>query len=155
MTAISHLPDFHAIFRALPGLYLLLNLKFEIIEVSDTYLHATMVKREAILGCNVFDAFPDNPNDLEATGVKNLLLSLSRVLQNKITDTMAVQKYDIRRPASEGGEFEVRYWSPINAPIFDAGGQLQYILHRVEDVTDFIQLKKNRSHTKKSGGRFA
>ena len=57
---------------------------------------------------------------------------------------MAVQKYDIRRPESEGGEFEERYWSPVNSPVLDEGGKILYIIHRVEDVTDFARLKQLR-----------
>lgn len=52
-----------------------------------------------------------------------------------------MQKYDIRRPASEQGDFEERYWSPVNYPVLDESGELIYIIHRVEDVTDFVHLK--------------
>jgi len=38
-------------------------------------------------------------------------------MQTKAPDAMAVQKYDIPRPASEGGGFEERYWSPFNSPV--------------------------------------
>jgi signal transduction histidine kinase len=53
---------------------------------------------------------------------------------------MAVQKYDIRRPASEGGGFEERYWSPVNSPVLGPDGEIAYIVHRVEDVTEFVRL---------------
>jgi hypothetical protein len=33
------------------------------VAVTDPYLHATMTKREVILGRGIFDVFPDNPND--------------------------------------------------------------------------------------------
>lgn len=49
---------------------------------------------------------------------------------------MAIQKYDIRRPASEGGGFEERYWSRVNAPVFGSDGRILLIVHRVEDVTE-------------------
>jgi PAS domain S-box-containing protein len=55
---------------------------------------------------------------------------------------MAVQKYDIRRPESEGGGFEERYWSPVNTPVFGDDGCVRHILHRVQDVTDFIRAKQ-------------
>lgn len=58
---------------------------------------------------------------------------------------MAVQKYDIRRPAEEGGEFEERWWSPSNTPVFDARGDIAYIIHRVEDVTEFMRLRQARA----------
>ncbi|HMC42840.1 MAG TPA: PAS domain S-box protein [Acidimicrobiales bacterium] len=57
-------------------------------------------------------------------------------------DTMAVQKYDIQRPESEGGEFEIRYWSPVNSPVLAPTKDLAYIIHRVEDVTEFVLVKQ-------------
>jgi signal transduction histidine kinase/DNA-binding response OmpR family regulator len=134
-------PDFQALFQSTPGLYLVLAPDFTITAVTDAYLHATMTKREDILGRGVFDVFPDNPNDPSATGVRNLRTSLQRVLQDKTSDAMAVQKYDIRKPESEGGGFEVRYWSPVNSPVLGPTGKVLYIIHRVEDVTEFIRLK--------------
>jgi PAS domain S-box-containing protein len=113
-----------------------------IVAVSDGYLRATMTRREDILGQYIFDVFPDNPGDPQATGVKNLRASLVRVLATRTTDTMAVQKYDVRRPASAGGGFEEKYWSPINSPVLDESGNIVFIIHRVEDVTDYIRLKE-------------
>lgn len=129
----------------MPDLYLILDRDFNIIEVSAAYLQATMVSRKQILGKNVFNAFPDNPNDPKATGVKNLYASFQRVLKNKSADTMAIQKYDIQRPIERGGGFEERYWSPINTPVLGPDQEVEYIIHRVEDVTEFIHLKKTGS----------
>lgn len=46
---------------------------------------------------------------------------------------MAVQRYDIR---DASGTFLERYWQPINTPIHDAHGELVFLLHHVEDVTE-------------------
>src|SRR5919198_5806350 len=86
-------PDFRALFEAAPGLYLVLDPDLRIVAASDSYLEATMTRREDILGRNIFDVFPDNPDDPAATGVANLRDSLERVRQRGLTDTMAVQKY--------------------------------------------------------------
>ena len=137
-------PDFQALFESAPGLYLVLDPDLRIVAVSDAYLRATMTEREAITGRGVFDVFPDNPDDPEATGVDNLRASLERARRDLVPDPMAVQKYDIRRPEAEGGGFEVRYWSPINTPVV-IGGQLAYIIHQVEDVTEFVRLLEQES----------
>jgi PAS domain S-box-containing protein len=140
-------PDFRALFEAAPGLYLVLTPDLLIAAVSDAYLRATMTRREAILGRPLFDVFPDNSDDPAATGVKNLRASLERVLAHRAPDAMPLQNYDPPaarapgRPAEEGGEYEERYWSPVNSPVLDDRGQLRYIIHRVEDVTDFVRLK--------------
>jgi light-regulated signal transduction histidine kinase (bacteriophytochrome) len=43
------------------------------------------------------------------------------------------------------GSFEERFWSPINIPLLDNEGQVSYIIHRVEDVTQFIRLKEDEA----------
>ena len=115
-------PDFQLLFQSAPNLYLVLTPSFNIIAVSDAYLRATLTKREEILCKGIFEVFPDNPEDPEATGVSNLRDSLERVVRYKVADTMAVQKYDIRKPDAEGGGFEERYWSPANSPVLGQEG---------------------------------
>ncbi|MBI2170191.1 MAG: response regulator [Actinobacteria bacterium] len=135
-------PDFRSLFESAPGLYLVLDPQLRIVAASDAYLAATMTRREEILGQGIFEVFPDNPDDPEATGEANLGASLRRVLDASESDAMAVQKYDIRRPDAEGGGFEERYWSPVNSPVLDDAGDVAYIIHRVEDVTEFVHLKE-------------
>jgi signal transduction histidine kinase/DNA-binding response OmpR family regulator len=144
MSVKQHPPlDFRALFESAPGLYLVLTPDLSIVAVSDAYLQATMTKREEILGRGLFDVFPDNPDDANATGTSNLRTSLARVLANRAPDAMALQKYDIRRPESEGGGFEERYWSPLNSPVL-VGRDVAYIIHRVEDATEFVRLTQQR-----------
>lgn len=148
-SSASPSPNFQLLFESAPGLYLVLTSVFDIVAVSNAYLRATMTEREKILGRNLFEIFPDNPDDPAANATRNLRESLQRVLINKTADTMAVQKYDIRKPESEGGGFEERHWSPVNTPVFDDKEEIAYIIHRVEDVTDFINLKKKGSEQSK------
>ena len=65
-------PDFRVLFEAAPGLYLILSTDFTIVGASDAYLAATMTRREEIVGRELFDVFPDNPDDPGATGTRNL-----------------------------------------------------------------------------------
>lgn len=134
--------DFRALFEAAPARYLVLTPTLHIAAVSNAYLQATKTHRETIVGLHLFDVFPDNPDDPSASGTSNLRASLERVIETGKPDTMAVQKYDIRKPEAEGGGFEVRYWSPVNSPVLDQQGRVTQIIHRVEDVTDFIRAKK-------------
>ncbi len=132
-------PDYKSLFQAVPGLYLVLSPELNIVAVSDAYLRATVTERQTIVGRPLFEVFPDNPDDPHATGTANLRASLKSVQQELRSDTMAVQKYDIALP--EGG-WEERFWSPVNFPVLDEQGKLRYIIHRVEDVTEFVRLKQ-------------
>jgi PAS domain S-box-containing protein len=126
------------LFDSLPGLFLILTSDLKIISASDAYLEATMTLRENLLGHDLFEVFPDNPEDLAADGTSNLRASFDRVRQTCAPDTMAIQKYDIRRP---DGEFEERYWSPINSPVLGQDHRIEYFIHRVVDVTEFVRKK--------------
>jgi PAS domain S-box-containing protein len=132
--------DFRLLFESSPDLYLVLNAKLEIVAVSNAYARATLTCRENILGKTMFQIFPDNPDDPTAEGQRNLRASLQRVLLSGKPDTMPVQKYDIPKP--DGLGFEERYWSPMNIPILGEDGRVAYVLHRAEDLTDFIRVKQ-------------
>jgi PAS domain S-box-containing protein len=131
--------DYQLLFRSIPGLYLVLTPDLVMVESSDARLHATMTRREEILGRHVFEVFTDDPDDPAATGVQNLRASLERVLQTRQPDVMAIQKYSLRRPGTDGGDFEERYWSPVNVPVLGPDGEIRYIIHRVEDITELLR----------------
>lgn len=134
--------DFRALFESAPALCLVLDPQLRIVAVSDAYLKATMTVRAEIMGRDIFEVFPDNPDDPHATGVANLRASLERALHQRVPDTMAVQQYDVARPDAGGGGFEVRYWSPRNTPVIGADGRVAYLIHQVEDVTEFVLLQQ-------------
>jgi PAS domain S-box-containing protein len=57
---------------------------------------------------------------------------------------MGVQKYDIPKAGSEGS-FEVKYWSSVNTPVFGADGAIKFIIHHIEDVTEFVLSRERAS----------
>ena len=138
-------PDFRVLFESAPESYLVVDPQLVIVAVSEAYLRNTMTRRADIIGKGIFEVFPDNPEDPEASGEANLRSSLDRVCRDLVADTMAVQRYDIRRPESAGGGFEVRYWSPLNSPVLGPLGRLAYIIHRVEDVTEYVRLRDHQT----------
>lgn len=134
--------DFKALFESSPSLKLVLDAGFKIIAVTDAYLRATMTERALIIGRGIFEVFPASLDNPGADSVKNLRASLERVLRTLKPDPMAVQRYDIRHPDLEGGQLSVRYWSPFNSPVLNPDGTLACIIHRVEDVTEFVMLEQ-------------
>lgn len=132
-------PLYLRLFEASPHPYLILcaDSRFTIVAVNDKYLEATGTQREAIVGHGLFEIFPDNPDDHAGSAVGDLRASLKRVLADKVADTMGVQKYDIPRQDGSGA-YALKYWSPVNTPVLDGAGQVEYVIHHVEDVTEFI-----------------
>ncbi|MDB5939187.1 MAG: domain S-box protein [Polaromonas sp.] len=138
--AASHY--YRSLFESAPGCYLVLTPHdYRIVGASDAYLEATMTTRAQLSGQSMFDMFPDDPAEPAADGARQLRASLERVRHSGLSDVMAVQRAPIRRPEAEGGGFEERFWSTVNSPIVGPGGELAYIIHRLEDVTEYLRIK--------------
>ncbi len=130
--------DFRLLFEEAPDILLVLlpdAPRFTMVAATRARYAATLTGPDS-LGKGLFEVFPDNPDEPGATGTTNLRESLNRVVATRAADSMAVQKYDIRRP---DGTFEARYWSPRNIPVLSEDGTLRFIIHRVEDVTELVR----------------
>lgn len=127
--------DYAAVYRQQPIPVLLLTPEFLIAGANDAYLRVTGRAREDLLGRDAFDAFPDNPSDPGATGVRNAIASLRRVLATGEPDHMEFQKYDVEVPGSPG-VYARRYWSVVNSPIVGPDGRVVLIAHQLEEITD-------------------
>ncbi|MBK3870317.1 response regulator [Pseudomonas stutzeri] len=139
--------NYQAIFEAVPNLHLILapDQDFTILAASDAQLRATNTRREESVGRPIFDVFRKNPDDPTEFGTGVLRDSLERVLRSRAPDRMAITRYDIPRPAAQGGGFELRYWRPLNVPVLDQRGEVLYIIHQVEDVTEEVQREHSDS----------
>ena len=116
------IPDFSAIFAALPGLYMVFDPDFKVVAASDAHLAATMKTRAEVIGRSVFAIYPESPADSEKGSSASLRASLERVVSKRVADVMPVLKYDIKRPESEGGGYVERYWTPTNTPMLGPDG---------------------------------
>lgn len=134
----------HQIIKSFPQPSLLLKANaphFTIEVVNEALLAVSQRKSENdLIGKGIFEAFPDNPNDSNATGVINLKTSLLNTIATGKVQEMPPQKYDIAVPHSN--QFETRYWQVKNTPILGDNNTVEYIVHTTEDITDKILLEK-------------
>ena len=128
--------NFEALFQASPNPYVLLDPSLTIAGMNDAYLQVTMRAREDLVGRNMFEAFPSDPN---SDGYRQLRGSFERVLQERVPDHLPLIQYDIPLPNGQG--FEERYWSATHTPLFNHDGQLKFILQHTVDVTELHRLR--------------
>jgi PAS domain S-box-containing protein len=123
-----------------PDCYLFLSPDLTILGATDAYLRATLTNRASLVGRNVFEAFPENPQDHSSDqGVSALHASLDRVRVTKKPDHMPMVQYDVPRPPNQGGGFAQKFWKAAHYPVLSRNGELLYIIHRTEDVTETVQ----------------
>ncbi|MBE1493924.1 GAF domain-containing protein [Amycolatopsis lexingtonensis] len=128
--------DFTAVFLAGPSPMAVLSPDLAFLAVNDAYLEVSGRGREELVGQDVFTAFPDNPDD--PRGARTLRASLERVLATGQRHVMPLQRYDVA-VAGQPGVVEQRFWSTVNGPVLDEDGSVRWILHRVEEVTHFLE----------------
>ena len=141
----SALSDFQRLFEALPDAVLAVHAdppQFTIAAASDSYLCATLTHRQGpsgIIGCPLFDVFPPSPHPDGYIGARNLRASFERVIKTAAPDTMEAQQFDIRGPS---GAWEERFWSPLNVPVVNRNGDVDFVIHEVMDVTELTRLDR-------------
>ncbi|MGI4885543.1 MAG: PAS domain-containing protein [Janthinobacterium lividum] len=131
MPAADLAADYQYLFHHLPDSYLLLAPDSTIRDNSDIHQQASLLPRAAVAGRNIFAAFPSAPESQ-----RTLHESQERVRQTLQTDAMPLLRYDLERPAAQGGGTEERYWQITHYPILAPDGALLHILQRATDVTE-------------------
>ena len=122
--------DYNALFRALPGSYLLLAPDGTVLDNSDQHVTDSLRSRDFAVGRNIFEAYPSAPESQ-----RDLDASHEQVRRTLRPDAMPLLRYDLERPAELGGGIEERYWQVTHYPLLHPDGTLQYILQIPQDVT--------------------
>jgi PAS domain S-box-containing protein len=117
--------------------------RYTIVAVTPQILTLTGLAKADLVGRGIFEAFPSNPADPADTGEANLRTSFHHVLQYKVPHQLPIQRYDV---AGGDGSFEERYWRAENRPVFGPDGEIAYIIHSTEDITD--QVKRDEREEK-------
>jgi PAS domain S-box-containing protein len=136
--------DFRLLFESAPGLFAVVlpdEPAFTIVAASEAYLQASRQSREQIIGRGLFEVFGGDDDPDHTVTLRNLRASFEQVLATGQPHSMPVQKYDLRRPGSD--ECDEHYWSPVNAPVLGARGEVELIIHRVEDVTESLKRRRD------------
>ena len=135
--------DFESLFEAAPGSYLVLDPDLVIVAVSDAYLRDTMTVRASILGRGLFEVFPDNPDDpgRPARGTCGRRWSGCGGIAFPTrwrcrSTTSAAPRPKVAPSRSGSGARSTRRSSRPT-------GELAYIIHSVEDVTEVVRLEQH------------
>ncbi|CAA9318005.1 MAG: probable regulatory protein [uncultured Nocardioidaceae bacterium] len=128
--------DFVKVFDDLPAPLLLLTPDLRIVHANKARLRATGTTLAEQVGRPLFEVFPPNPAEPGSDAMATLRDALQLAVRTGEPQTMAIQKYDIPRP---DGTYEERYWSPRNIPVKDESGRVALVVHRSDDITDYVR----------------
>ena len=134
MPAAEFPVDYHQLFRSLPDNFLLIapNADATIVDNTDSHVAVSLKTRDEAVGKPFFEAYP--AADEESAQV--IRESHEHVRRYREPHTMPLIRYDLERPAEQGGGLEEMYWEATHFPVLDAAGQLSFILQRTRNVTE-------------------
>jgi PAS domain-containing protein len=121
---------FQSMFEMTPIIGYVVARDWSVVAVTDLLLREIGRPRDAVVGRNVFEVFPDNPDDPGADGSTVMRASLERAFTTGEAEALPRQRYDAP-PIEPGGEFRERYWLPENVPVKGPDGAVAYVIHTV------------------------
>ena len=144
MAASPESLDFRALFEALPGAYLVLDLDHRIVAATDEYLVAVGgARREHLVSKSLFDLIPPGASAEALASFADLRASLQRVAATGEAETLSAQPYETRLSQRLGGGVRRGYLRVRNTALRDLEGRVQALIHWVRDVTESEEAIQN------------
>lgn len=128
--------DFRLVFERLSTPHLLLNARFDIVEINRAYLDALRCRAQDAVGNSIFSVCP-----IEGEARHQLQDSLLRARDYDVVDVMTLSPSTGYRLSLTTNGFEHRYWSCVHTPIRDGDGAV-FVLQQVQDITELQQLRE-------------
>jgi PAS domain S-box-containing protein len=133
--------DYRALFRAVPAACVVLDRELTIVALNDAYAEVTGRTEEELTGTDFFEAYPPNPREPATRGAEAQRQALESVLATGEPNMLLLHRFSIPSP-HHTGEFESRWWNVTNRAIRGAGGQVELIIHSIDDVTSFVRSQR-------------
>lgn len=128
------------VFETLPHPYLILSKELYMLTASNAYLQLTGKTRAQLLEKYLFDVFPKIPDWSAEEG--GIAFSINQVIETGKPHQLPVTRFDVPDPTNEDQLLE-RYWHTSHTPVFDGEGDLCYIIHHTQDVSEQVIAEKN------------
>lgn len=120
--------------------------RFNIIEVNRSFEKITGINKEKVLGSDLIDFFSNENLD---KGFEDILSSsLKNALKSGKTDHIPSFRLDI--PDLETGTLQRKFWEADNIPIANDKGEIDFILHRLRDITYAVIAKEKEQNSLKN-----
>ncbi|WP_237405132.1 PP2C family protein-serine/threonine phosphatase [Actinacidiphila reveromycinica] len=142
--------DYAALFAAMPAACIVLDRELTILALNDAYTEATGRTAADLVGLRFFDAYPPDPGDPASRGAEVQRRSLETALASGRTNILLLHRFTIPR-ADRPEHFAPRWWNVVNRPVRGPGGQVELLIHQVDDVTEYVRAERGADDAAGSG----
>ena len=128
-------PEMLAVYEHLPGMYLILAADLKMITASESYLRITGKTKDEITGINLFNVFPLDPS----AGIAESLEIVKKTKQPHQIPTIRFDTPSLIHPQ----QMVEHYWYTLHTPVLNSEGEIAYIIHFTQDVTELVATRKD------------
>ncbi|MFI0723826.1 SpoIIE family protein phosphatase [Streptomyces sp. NPDC021224] len=133
--------DYAALFAAVPAACVLLDRDLRIVTCNKAYTEVTGRRADELSGCSFFEAYPPDPSEPTSDGAEVQRHGLELARRTGETNMLLLHRFAIPHP-ERPGEFDPRWWNVTNRPLVGPEGQVELIIHRIDDVTSFVRWER-------------
>lgn len=133
--------DYARLFAAVPAACVVLDRELGIVALNDAYAEVTGREAAELIGRDFFEAYPPEPREPTSHGAEVQRQALQLVLRTGQQNMLLLHRFAIPH-AERPGEFDPRWWNVTNRPLIGPDGQVDFIVHRVDDVTAFVRWER-------------
>lgn len=127
--------DLGIFFDSAPTAQMVFTPDLRIVAANQRYCALLDRKPEDLIGFQVFEAFPANPDDPNADAEAELQASTDAVVASGKAQEMPLRQHDVEE---SDGRYGTRYWRILNSPVFANASEperVTHVIHTAEDVT--------------------
>ncbi len=135
--------DFELLFRAIPGLYLVLlpDSDFTIAGANTHFLTMIGGRKSDITGCGLFELFHADSIEFNQHELADLRNALHWVLKNKNEYLMLLKYYD-SNTVNNAEELITKYWEVTITPVCRRNESVKYIMLKLSDAAAMVRSKE-------------
>ncbi|WP_432544169.1 SpoIIE family protein phosphatase [Kineococcus sp. SYSU DK002] len=153
------------VFHALPSPHVLLDRRLRVVRANDAYLRLLGRDAAAVEGRPLLDVLrehaappdraPDRapgPGGTAPGGLTGLHECLEQVLRTGRPESLSPRPFPQLDLGT--GRWRQRWWSSVVAPVLDDTGEVAALIHRVEDITDYVSDRRDGARRRRAEERW-
>ncbi len=131
--------DYEALFQASPNAYVVVDAGYLLVDANDAFLQLTGRTRDDVVGHNLFDSFPAEPDGSLRNDASILRKSIDRVFMSGRSDVVPFFRYAIPVTTDRQAGFRDGIWCASHHPLADGRGGVALALQHPQNLSDLRQ----------------
>jgi signal transduction histidine kinase/DNA-binding response OmpR family regulator len=135
--------DYQALFQVAPNAYVVVTSAYDVVDANEAFLRLTNHVREDVVGRNLFDAFPAEPEGSLPNDAAVIRQAIDRAFATGTVQPVPFFRYSIPLDTVEGAGYRDCIWSANHLPLADGEGNVSLVLQHPQNLAALRELLRD------------